>query len=93
MLKITSAAWERLAQLLTTRPNVTAIRLTYADGNFKCRRGDRRDRDRVIEHADGPTLLMSPVVANDLANRTLDAPDTKRGPRLRLKPEYASEKR
>ena len=88
MLTITRSAWDRLSKIQTDRPKVTAIRLRYADGQLRCCSGSRKNADRVIERADGPTLLLSPAVAADLSERTLDAPDTDRGPRLRLKPEH-----
>lgn len=91
MLNVTTSAWERLAQILADRPTITAIRLRFADGEFRCCSGKRRDVDEVIEHTNRPTLIMSPAVANHLSHRTLDAPQTKRGPRLRLKPEQTLE--
>ena len=85
MLTITEAAWERLSQIQSTRPDVTAMRLTHKEGRVKCRRGVQKERDRVIEHTDRPTLLMTRTVAKDLTSRTLDAPETDSGRRLRLK--------
>jgi len=91
MLNITTSAWERLAQILSDRPSLTAIRLKFVDGEFRCCSGKRRDVDKLIEHANRPTLIISPAVADHLSHRTLDAPQTKRGPWLRLKPEQPLE--
>ena len=85
MLTITESAWDRLSQLQSTRPGVTTMRLTHENGRVKCHRGIRRQRDRVIERPGRPKLLLTPTVAEDLTDSTLDAPDTNRGPRLRLK--------
>ena len=90
MLTITASAWKRLIQIQTSRPNVMAIRLKYGDGTFKCCSGKRGTGDCVIENDDSPTLLMTPAVAQDLADRTLDAIDTQGGSRLRLQPEITA---
>jgi hypothetical protein len=85
MLMITDAAWERLSQLQSTRPNIAKFRLTHDDGRVKCHRGKQKTDDRVVEHTGSPTLIMTPDVAKTLSERTLDAPETKNGRRLQLK--------
>lgn len=85
MIKITEAAWARLTQLQAKRPGMTAVRLTHKDGQIKCRRGVPKKLDRTVEHDGSPTLLMTPDVAKELSGSTLDAPETERGRRLRLK--------
>lgn len=85
MLKVTQSAWERLSQLQSTRPDVTVMRLTREGGHVKCHRGNQKKRDRVIEQPGRPKLLMTSSLAKGLTDYTLDAPDTKNGPRLRLK--------
>jgi len=86
MLKITNSAWNRLAKISSDRPTVDAIRLKFAKGEFKCCAGKRREQDRTIENDGRPTLLLSPAVAKHLSRRVLDAAETKRGLRLRLRP-------
>lgn len=85
MLTITEQAWNRISALQSARPGVTLVRLRHKDGHVKCSAGVQKKLDRVIEHPNGPTLLMTPEVASRLSGRTLDAPETKRGPRLRLR--------
>lgn len=85
MLTVTDAAWERLTEIVSSRPNITALRLTHNNGRVKCRSGNRKETDRSVEHDGRPLLLMTPRVAKRLSGRTLDAPTTERGPRLRLK--------
>lgn len=85
MLTITESAWNRLSHLQATYADVTTMRLSLKEGGLKCHRGNQRRLDRVIEHPGRPTLLMTPSVAKNLANDTLDVETTKRGPRLRLK--------
>ena len=85
MLTLTEAAWERLSQIQSTRPDIRIMRLTHKAGRVKCHRGIQKGRDRVIEHPGRPTLLLTPTVAKDLALRILDAPETNSGRRrLRL---------
>jgi len=86
MLTVTPSAWQRLIEIQTSRPKLTAIRVKFGNGEFKCCSGKRRTADCVIENDDGPILLMKPAVAQNLADRTLDASETERGPRLRLQP-------
>ena len=85
MLTVTEAAWERLTELQSKRPDITAVRLTHKDGQVKCHRGKQKKHDRIVEHDGSPTLLMTPDVAKDVSGSTLDAPETERGRRLRLK--------
>lgn len=85
MLTITDAAWSRLSELSAAHPDVTEWRLIRRDGRVKCRRAVRRDNDHTFQQSDGPVLLMSPGLADRLAQRTLDAPATRRGRRLRLR--------
>jgi hypothetical protein len=85
MLTVTESAWKRLSQLQSTRPGVTTMRLTHTDGLVKCHRGVQKKRDLIIDHPGRPTLVMTATVAEDLNSRTLDARETDRGPRLRLK--------
>lgn len=85
MLTITESAWKRISQLHSSRPGITAFRLTHQDGRVKCHRGVQKKRDRIVEHAGCPTLLLAPAVADDLSGQTLDAPETDHGRRLRLK--------
>lgn len=87
MLTVTNSAWQRLSKFLVRHPKVVAIRLKFADGVFRCGPGSQQDGDRLIQQRDRPPILMSPSVARDLASRTLDAPDSGRGPRLQLVPE------
>ena len=84
MLTVTKAAWERLSKLQSTRPAVTAMRVKIENGRLRCHKGSQKNNDRVIDLPDHPTLLMTKAVADDLSGRTLDAPETKHGPRLRL---------
>lgn len=86
MLTITDAAWARLSELQSTRPDIKAVRLIHDKVRVKCHRGIQRAKDEVMEQNGSPLLLMSPTVARQLSGQTLDAPDTKHGPRLRLKP-------
>ncbi|MEZ6038893.1 MAG: hypothetical protein R3C20_00205 [Planctomycetaceae bacterium] len=85
MLTVTDSAWNRLATIQTKHPQISDFRLTYADGKVKCRKGVRRDKDKVIEAPGRPSLFLSSTVANELNQRTLDAVKVKHGPRLRLK--------
>lgn len=85
MLIVTDAAWKRLSQLQSTRPDITDFRLTHDGECVKCHRGKQKTNDRVVEHPGSPTLIMTPDVAKTLSGRTLDAPETKHGRRLRLK--------
>jgi len=85
MLKITKSAWNRLTKIQSTRPEISAFRLTHKDGIVKCRKGVCKPDDQVIEQSGTPTLLMTPTVASDLSQETLHAPKTGRGRRLRLK--------
>ncbi|MBI1315126.1 hypothetical protein GC176_27865 [bacterium] len=85
MVTITEKAWKRISELQSARPGVTVVRLMHKDGRVKCGVGVQRKLDRVIEHAGCPQLLMTPGVARCLSGRILDARDTSRGPRLRLK--------
>lgn len=82
MLKITDAAWARLSELQSTRPDIKVVRLIHDGGRVKCHRGIQRAQDHVIDGS--PVLLMAPAVVRQLSGRTLDAPETKRGARLRL---------
>lgn len=84
MLTVTTAAWDRLSKLQSTRPEVTAMRLKVEDGRPRCHKGVQRKDDRVINLPNRPLLLMTQKVARKLNDQTLDAPKTKRGPRLRL---------
>lgn len=84
MLTITNAAWERLSKLQSTRPEVASMRLKVEGGRLRAHKGTQRKNDQVIDHPGRPTLLMTAAVAADLSARTLDAPETKSGPRLRL---------
>lgn len=86
MLTITPFAWQRLTQIQSSRPRVQAIRLKLRNGTFTCCSGRQRTRDYVIENDGSPTLLMTPEVAEDLADRTLDAIEAQGGRRLRLRP-------
>ena len=85
MLTVTTAAWDRLSKLQSTRPEVTTMRLKIKDGRPMCNKGSKRKDDRVIDLPNRPVLLMTQKVASKLSDQTLDAPKTKRGPRLRLK--------
>lgn len=84
MLTITDAAWTRLSEITETRAQVNELRLTFRKGRVKCRRAVRRTTDHSVEQDGRPVLVMTPGVAKRLSNRTLDAPATKQGPRLRL---------
>ncbi len=85
MLTVNQSAWDRLQHLQSTKQDVSALRLTYSNGKIKCRRGTARKSDLVIEHPGRPTLLMTRAVAKDLAEKTLDTAETKRGPRPKLR--------
>jgi len=85
MLKVTRSAWKRLSKIQSTRPEISALRLTYNEGNVKCRKGRTKPHDQVIEQSGCPKLLLGPVVAEELIEQTLHAPKTDRGRRLRLK--------
>jgi len=85
MLTITEGAWQRLAKLRSTRPGTDTMRLTYKGQRVRCHKGIRRRQDRVIEQAGHPTLVLSPELADELSGQTLDASDTERGPRLRIR--------
>lgn len=85
MLKITRSAWNRLTKIQSTRPEISALRLTHENGIVKCRRGVCKPGDQVIEESGNPQLLMTPAVASNLREQTLHAPKTGRGRRLRLK--------
>ncbi|MCA9084248.1 MAG: hypothetical protein KDA81_09345 [Planctomycetaceae bacterium] len=89
MLTVTPSAWRRIAGIISRRPDVNAVRLRYINGEFRCGTGSPREHDRIITGATGSTLLMTAAVARSLTNRTLDAPETDRGPRLQLLPETA----
>jgi hypothetical protein len=84
MLTVTLAAWERLSELQSTRPEVSAMRVKIEDGRIKCHKGAQKKDDRVIDQPDRPTLLMTQAVADSLSESTLDAPQTDRGRRLQL---------
>lgn len=84
MVTITEKAWKRISELQSARPEVSIVRLMHKDGRVKCGNGVQRKLDRVLEHPGCPSLLMTPEVAKSLSGRTLDARETKRGPRLRL---------
>lgn len=86
MLKITRSAWDRLSEIQSTRPDVTTMRLAQIGGRLKCHRGVQKQTDRVIQQEGCPSLLMTPTIARRLADRTLSAPKTIHGRRLRLKP-------
>ncbi len=85
MLTITDAAWMRLSEITSTHPDATELRLFQKGGRIKCRRAVLRDDDQTFQLDGKPVLLISPALAARLTNRTLDAPDTKHGPRLRIK--------
>lgn len=85
MLTVTHAAWERLSKLQSTRPAVSEMRLKIEDGRIRAHKGTQRKHDRVVDQPGRPKLLMTPAVATELSGRTLDAPETERGPRLRLR--------
>jgi hypothetical protein len=72
MLTITNAAWELLTKIQSTQPGLNAMRLAEVDGRIKCLRGTLESSDRVIEQAGCPNVLLTPVVAKRLAQRTLD---------------------
>lgn len=84
MIKITELAWQRLAEMQSTRTDVTALRLKLKNGSVKCHRGVRRPTDLVLHAPSRPTLLMSEALAEHLASSTLDARATDRGLRLHL---------
>lgn len=92
MLRITQSASRRLTDLVSSRPHVTAVRLTCPNGDLRCRPGKHKARDLVIETGDHPPIFLSPKVATLLSSRTLDAPDKGRGPRLQLLPETLADK-
>lgn len=85
MVTITEKAWKRISELQSARPGVTVVQLTHKGGRVKCRAGVQQQLDHVIEHQGCPQLLMTPGVAKCLSGRILDARETSRGPRLRLK--------
>lgn len=85
MLTVTDSAWKRISTLQTKHPQISDLRLTYASGKVKCRKGVRKAQDAVIEEPGHPSLLLSTRVAQKLNQRTLDAVEVKNGRRLRLK--------
>ena len=87
MMTLTTAAWKRLSHLQSSRPEISALRLKLDDGRIKCQKGIQRRHDQVLNQPGRPTLLLAPAIAKTLADRTLDAPKTKHGRRLRLTPQ------
>ncbi|MEZ6047597.1 MAG: hypothetical protein R3C11_18860 [Planctomycetaceae bacterium] len=85
MLKITQGAWNRLLEIQSTRPDMEAVRLRIIEGRLKCRKGIQQEGDCVIAARDRPTILMSPKVAQNLSDCSLDVQKTDNGFRLRLK--------
>ena len=83
-LKITNAAWARLTDIAASRSDVDELRLVYRDGRVSCRRAVRRPEDLSMEFTGSPKVVLTAKVAKRLSGRTLDAPETNRGPRLRL---------
>jgi hypothetical protein len=84
MLTITESAWNRLAKIQSTRPQIVDFRLTYLDGKVKCKRGVLKTHDKVIEQQGHPKLLLSRKVARKLDQRTLDTIEATNGLRLEL---------
>ena len=88
-LTITNAAWARLTDIAASRSDVDELRLVYRNGRVSCRRAIRRPGDLSLEFVGSPNLVLTPKIAARLSGRTLDAPETDRGPRLRLRSETA----
>jgi hypothetical protein len=86
MLRVTECAWKRISELQSTRPDVAAMRIIHQNGQVRCGKGVQRTADSVITRPGHPALLLTPQVASDLAESTLDAFTTKRGRRLKLQP-------
>lgn len=84
-LKVTKSAWERLVRIQSTRPQLTAIRLTHSDGKPLCCPGHYRPHDVVIEQNGYPAILMTSQVAAELNNHILHAPGIEGRRRLRLR--------
>ncbi len=84
-LRITRSAWKRLSRIQSTRPQLSAVRLTHREGKPTCHTGRYRTHDVVIEQEGHPAVLMTPQVAAELADQILHAPRVGRGRRLRLR--------
>ncbi|GBD14972.1 hypothetical protein HRbin25_00859 [bacterium HR25] len=85
-LKVTDKAAELLREIkeeLAEAPDQT-LRLVQREGSFELAFDEAREGDQVY-HSEGiPVLLVSPSVADLLANATIDVEETDQGPRLTL---------
>ena len=87
MLTITSAAYSRLHDMLSTQPAEIAARLSRKDDRTRVRRDKRRPGDKVVKHEGRVLLLMNKSMSQRLQDKVLDVRKTEDGPKLGLRPD------
>ena len=87
MLTVTSAAYSRLHDLLSTQPAEIAARLSRKDNRIRVRRDKKRPGDKVVKHEGRVVLLMDKSMSQRLQDKVLDVRKTEDGPKLGLRPD------
>lgn len=93
MLKVTTAALDRLSQKLDNKKaaDEAALRFTRKPGGWRLQIDDPRPADKAFTHEGKKVLVMDGEVSQAMANMTLDVEKTGGGPRLRLLSDPGSE--
>ncbi len=87
MLTVTADALDCLSRKLARKKltDGVALRFTRRTGGWRLRPSCARPADTEFTHDGRSVLLLDGVVAQAMANMTLDVRSTESGPRLRLR--------